>query len=244
MTNDSKPLFYNSVVALDRNAHARLRLKTPDNYSFAADAPLVPVLTAEFGLIAREYTLVFMSGGGKEMVPVALTGMPQGKNLFVRPDGSWDARYLPAYVRRYPFVFVETSPEQFTVCVDTGSAFLSEEVGSPLFENGEPSPVMQETVRLLTDYQRLAAQTKLFMDKLSAANVLMEANAKADLPDGRTFTWRGFWVVDEARFRELPDATVKEWFTGGELGLVFAHLMSLNNLSELLRRHHAVTPAT
>lgn len=242
MTTASMPLFYNSVVALDRKAHERLRITPPNEFSFAAAAALVPVLTGEFGLIAREYALVFMGAGAKEVVPVALTGMPQGKNLFVRADGSWDARYVPAYARRYPFVFAETGAEQFTVCIDPGSKFLSDEVGTPLFENGEPSALLQETVRLLGDYHRLMSQTKVFMDKLMAANLLMDANAKADLPDGRSFTWRGFWVVDEARFRALPEATLKDWFAGGELGLIYAHLMSLSNLADLLRRHYAVNP--
>ncbi len=119
MTTASMPLFYNSVVALDRKAHQRLRITPPNEFSFAAAAALVPVLTGEFGLIAREYALVFMGAGTKEVVPVALTGMPQSKNLFVRADGSWDARYVPAYARRYPFVFVETAAEQFTVPVST-----------------------------------------------------------------------------------------------------------------------------
>jgi hypothetical protein len=241
MTTASMPLFYNSVVALDRKAHERLKITPPNDYVFAADAAMVPVLTGEFGLIAREYPLVFMGGGAKEVVPVALTGMPQGKNLFVRADGSWDARYVPAYARRYPFVFAETGPEQFTVCIDASSKFLSEEVGTPLFEKGEPSALLQETVRLLADYQRLTGLSKGFMEKLMASELLMDANARADLPDGRTFTWRGFWVVDEARFRALPEATLKEWFGGGEIGLIYAHLMSLSNLSDLLRRHHTVS---
>jgi len=231
------PLFYKSVVALDRQAHARLRVRQPDNYLFTADAPLMPLLTAEFAPIAREYPIVFMTDAGT-VIPVALTGMPQGKNLFLNEKGLWDARYVPAYVRRYPFVFVETAPEQFTVCIDSTSNLLDEKVGSPLFEsNGEPSATLQETVKRLGEYQRVMNLTRSFMQRLADAKLLMEANAKADLPDGRSFVWRGFWVVDETRFRDLPEATLKEWFASGELGLIYAHLLSLGNLADLLRRH-------
>ena len=45
MTTASMPLFYSSVVALDRKAHERLRITPPNEYSFAADAAIVPVLT-------------------------------------------------------------------------------------------------------------------------------------------------------------------------------------------------------
>jgi SapC len=244
MTTASLPLFYNRLVMLDRQAHARLRFRPPENYSFTASATLVPLLTAEFAPVAREYPIVFMSEDqGKSFYPVALTGMPQGRNLFVDDKGLWPARYVPAYVRRYPFVFAETSPDQFAVCVDPSSNCLDETQGTPLFEsNGEPSTALQEMVQRLGDYQRAMMLTKVFMEKLAAAKVLMDANAKADLPDGRSMVWRGFWTVDETKFRELPDATLKEWFVSGEIGLIYAHLVSLGNLAELLRRHTVGTP--
>jgi hypothetical protein len=236
-TAASMPLFYKSVVPLDRKAHARLRVRNSPNFLFAAAAPLVPLLTAEFAPVAREYPIVFMKDEGT-VVPVALTGMPQGKNLFLDANGRWDARYVPAYVRRFPFVFAETAPEQYTVCIDTTSDLLDEEEGTALFESdGEPSAALKDTIKRLEEYQRVMNFTRSFMQRLSAANLLMEANAKAELPDGRSFVWRGFSTVDEARFRELPEATLKEWFTSGELGLVYAHLLSLGTLSDLLRRH-------
>jgi hypothetical protein len=238
MTKPPMPLFYNEVVALDRKAHARLRARAPDNFSFAADATLIPLVTAEFAPVAREYPIAFMTDKDNVVVPVALTGMPQSRNLFVDKSGRWDARYIPAYVRRYPFAFVETSDDKYTVCIDPTSKFLDEKEGTPLFDDkGEPSATLQETIKRLGEYQRVAQFTRAFMKRLADAQLLMEASAKADFPDGRSMTWRGFWIVDENRFRALPEATVKEWFASGELGLLYAHLLSLGNLSELLGRH-------
>ncbi len=229
---------YQNVVPLDRRQHTRLRLRRPENYSFAADFPLLPALTTEFAPLAREYPIVFVrEKDNGELIPVVLTGVPQGKNLFLDGEGAWHARYVPAYVRRYPFVYVETAPEQFTVCIDSASKLFDENAGIALFgEDNEPSDALKDVIKSLGDYQQAVGLTKMFMQRLTAANVLMEANAKADLPDGRSFLWRGFWVVDEARFRELPEATLKEWFASGELGLLYAHLLSLGNLQELLRR--------
>jgi SapC len=243
MTKPPMPLFYNEVVALDRRAHAKLRARPPDNFSFAAEATLVPLVTAEFAPVAREYPIAFMTDKDNVVVPVALTGMPQSRNLFVDKSGRWDARYIPAYVRRYPFAFVETSEDKYTVCVDPTSKFLDEKEGTPLFdEKGEPTATLQDTIKRLGEYQRVAQFTRTFMKRLADANLLMEASAKADFPDGRSMTWRGFWIVDENRFRALPEATVKEWFASGELGLLYAHLLSLGNLSELLTRHTREVP--
>jgi hypothetical protein len=238
MTKPPMPLFYNEVVALDRRAHAKLRARPPDTFSFAAEATLIPLVTAEFAPVAREYPIAFMTDKDNVVVPVALTGMPQSRNLFVDKNGRWDARYIPAYVRRYPFAFVETSEDKYTVCIDPTSKLLDEKEGTPLFdEKGEPTATLQDTIKRLGEYQRVAQFTRTFMKRLADANLLMEASAKADFPDGRSMTWRGFWIVDENRFRALPEATVKEWFASGELGLLYAHLLSLGNLSELLSRH-------
>jgi SapC protein len=238
MVTASLPLFYQNVVALDRRAHARLKLKPPQDYLFTADAALIPLLTGEFSQVCREYPIVFIrETNTSEVIPVALTGMPQGKNLFLDSAGRWDARYVPAYVRRYPFVYVETSPESFTVCIDPTSKCLDESEGVPLFgDDGEPSGALKDAIKVLSDYQNMIRLTRAFMSRLAAANILMDANAKADLPDGRSLLWQGFQIVEEARFRQLPEATLKEWFSSGELGLLYAHLFSLGNLSELLRR--------
>ena len=233
------PLFYKRLAALDRRVHTRLKVRRPENYEFTADATLIPLLTGEFASVAREFPIAFMrETPTSEPVAVALMGMPQTRNLFVRADGKWDARYIPAYVRRYPFVFVETEPENFAVCIDPTSTILDENEGTALFDaSGEPSNTLNETIKGLNEYQQMMRFTQEFMKKLAAANILMEANAKADFPDGRSVAWRGFWVVDEKLFRALPEATVKEWFATGELGLVHAHLLSIGNIAELLRRH-------
>jgi len=51
--------------------------------------------------------------------------------------------------------------------------------------------------------------------------------------------------VDEAKLRALPAEAIPQWFANGDLGLIYAHLISLSNLLELLRRQpHAPTTAT
>jgi len=244
MTEANLPLFYQQLAALDRRVHTRLKVRPPENFQFAAEATLVPLLSAEFGPISREYPIGFIRQPTTgEFVPVALTGLPQSKNLFVKADGSWDARYIPAYVLRYPFVFVETAADNFTVCFDPSSKCFDEHAGVPLFgEDGEPSNTLKGCIKGLQEYQHMAGLSKAFMKRLADTNILMEADVKAEMPDGRSFQWRGFWIVDEKLFRALPEATVKDWFGTGELGLVYAHLLSLSNLADLLRRHLAVSP--
>ena len=230
-------MFYEDVAALDRELHRDLKLRPLANLSFAAAAPAVPIVAGEFADVAREYPIAFLPRQRGGLLPVALTGTGDRRNLFVDAKGQWNARYVPAFVRRYPFVFAETGTDRLTVCIDETWPGFDEEEGEALFDaDGEPSPMLQGVLDMLAGYQRQVAFTEGFAARLAAAGVLTEATAHADLADGRTLDLQGILVVDEAKFRALPDATIKEWFASGELGLVYAHLMSLGNLLELARR--------
>jgi len=235
------PLFYNRLVALDGNVHAKLKLSAPSDLKFSARSPVIPLLSVEFVEAAREYPIAFLRGTDGVLLPVALTGAPDGDNVYIDAAGRWNARYVPAYVRRYPFMFARTSPDQLTVCIDESYPGFNETDGTPMFDSaGEPSSVLKQIVANMSEHQRQSKLTEAFVLRLEAAGLLMQANAKANLSDGRELALQGFFIVDEARFRALPDATLKEWFASGELGLIYAHLLSLGNLLELLRRQPRV----
>lgn len=242
-------LIYQDAVALDRKRHSKLKLKPLGNARFAAAAHAVPLVAVEFGEAAREYPIVFARGvveGGKpgELLCYALTGTRENENLYLDADGQWGAHYIPAFIRRYPFVFAHTGPDQLTVCIDETYPGFDESEGEPLFDGtGEPAAPLRGALELLTDFQHQAQLTETFLKKLDAADILMETQLRADFPDGRHALVQGLLVVDETKLKLLPSATVQEWFASGELGLIYAHLLSLGNLAQLVQRMPGVTPA-
>ena len=40
-----------------------------------------------------------------------ILGGEKDQNLYLDDAGKWTARYIPAFVRRYPFVFAQTGTE-------------------------------------------------------------------------------------------------------------------------------------
>jgi len=234
-------LFYKNVVALDRELHKSLKIKPAQHLKFAAGATALPIVMGEFVEVARHFPIGFLRVEGGGILPVALVGLPGGTNLFLTEDGKWDAPYIPAFVRRYPFVFAETGEDQLTLCIDRDYDGFDENEGAPLFaEDGEPDAAVKGVIELLSEFQRQHATTQQFVQRLEQAGLLMEANANATLNDGRNLSLQGLLVVDEQKFRALPEATVSEWFRNGDIGLVYSHLLSLGNLLELVRRQPAV----
>jgi SapC len=235
-------LFYQRIVTLDPKLHANLKLRTSADLAFADDAPVVPLETIEFNDAAREYPIVFLRNGEKSLCPAVLTGPAKGQNVYIDDKGRWNARYVPTYARHYPFVFAQTAPQQFAVCIDEACPGFNDVEGIPLFgSTGKPTPMLEEVISQLGEYGRQEQITQQFMQRLAAADLLMKAGATTDLQDGRSLALRGFWIINEARFRALPEATVRAFFASGDLGLIYAHLLSLGNLVELLRRQDVAT---
>lgn len=227
--------FYQQPQVLDRERHKALRVKAGDA-RFAARNQAVPLVVTEFPEAALEYPIVFARGNEGPWVALAVTGLEAGRNAFVDAQGQWLGRYVPASVRRYPFILAESGSNQLSLAADMAAPQLGAE-GEPLFdEKGEPTALVRQVLQLLTDFQSQAAGTDALARTLHDTGLLVQQNLQVRLGDGRNAVVDGVWIVDEAKLRALPDDKVLAWFKGGELTALHAHMLSLRNLVPLLER--------
>ena len=104
------PLFYNVLEPLSSNAHGNFKTRAADSAPFLAKAHAVPITVDEFVSAQRYYPIVFSVG--ENPVPLALMGLNEGVNVFVDGDGKLLGEcYVPAYIRRYPFMLARLRPE-------------------------------------------------------------------------------------------------------------------------------------
>lgn len=228
-------LFYERVVALNEQTHANLRVRPATGFAYAARINSVPLLGGEFFDCAREYPIVFANDAAGPM-PGALLGLREAENLFVGRDGKWDARYVPAFVRRYPFVPGKGPNGEFLVCIDEASPCFDRKQGEPLFVAGKPGAQLEHAIKFLTEFHQAATATEMLGPRLQALGLLRQADSLAQLNDGSQFRLSGLNVVDEAKLRELDRDTVHDLFVSGALPLIYAHLISLGNLGSLVDR--------
>ena len=228
-------IFYERLISIDSKLHINLRIKPVDSFMFASKTNSVPIVGVEFIEVAREYPIVFVKGPDNAFLPVALLGLRENENLYVGNDGKWNSRYIPAFVRRYPFVPAEVNNSQIIVCFDEASEFISQTEGENLFDGDQPGKQLSQTIALLQDYQSQAMRTQKLCERLIENDLLVESNAQAELTDSSTFRLSSMFVIDEKRLQDLDKNKVHELFSSGELGLIYAHLMSLGNLQCLLK---------
>jgi hypothetical protein len=234
----SGPSFYSNVVPLNRERHRKIKLRADGLMRFAASTHFVPIAAAEFYEAAREYPIVF--AGSDDATPLAILGLRDGENLYVDDEGRWAAgAYVPAFVRRYPFILARTGQEQsnYTVCLDEGYEGLSETDGTPLFDDeGKESELVSRVTGLLGDFLTETERTRRFVERLGALELLTVQSMQVQDGAGRVYALRDFRMVDEPKLRALDDATLGELHRSGYLGCIYAHLVSLGNVPRLASR--------
>lgn len=220
------PLFYTKPTLLDAELHKSWGLVENNDFSFTKPANAVPVNLVEMPQIAHFYPIAFAKDDAS--TPVAILGVRDDENLFLTEDGQWaENAYVPAYIRRYPFILSE-SPDgkQLSLCVDENAAYVGEKGTKKLFEDGKPSPVAKNALDFCRSYHVAARQTQDFGRALAESGILVERAAEISLPDNKRLSFSGFRIIDEAKFNQLPEATLAEWRKKGWLAGIYAHLFS------------------
>jgi hypothetical protein len=229
------PAFYRNPVPVDAVRHARTGLRPISSLSFARETNAILLTGSEFAMAARTYPIVF--SGGEHTMPFAIVGLRDQENLFIDAAGRWrEDSYVPAYVRRYPFIFSET-PEanRLLLCVDEGSEVLDNESQQPLFADGKPTEGLQNILKFCEAFQAQHRDTLEFSRWLDRTGMLEDKIARAELEDGQSFTLRGFRLLNTQKLRALQDAQVLDLHKRGWLPLLHFHLQSLNNFGSLNR---------
>lgn len=239
-------LIYESSVPLNAAQHRDLSFEPVPGYGFASGINAVPLTAVEIPAAAPEYAIVF-TPAGEEFVPVAVLGVRNDQNLFLSPDSHWEAKYVPAFVRRYPFVFAASPDQQtLTVCIDdTHPGFNTEGRGERLFDaEGKPTAYAGRVLEFLKEYQTQFERTRLFCRRLKDLGLLEPMEAVVSLPDGRQVPLRGFLGVSRERLRGLDGTDLASLAKTDELELIYLHLASLRNFNDVKDRFVGSMAAT
>ncbi|PKB24946.1 SapC protein [Novosphingobium kunmingense] len=233
------PLFYKDLMPLNSRDHATWKSRTTDKAKWLIDQHAIPLTAEEFVHASRNYPIVFSVG--EPPVPLALMGLNEGVNTFIDAEGkATDPVYVPAYARRYPFMLAKLTPdtEELSLCFDPTTDLVGEfDEGSALFENGEPSDACKATLDFCRNFEEAGFRTQSFVEELVKHNLLMDGEvAIQQAGNDQPFVYRGFKMVDQEKLREVRGDVLRQWNQNGMLALIFAHLFSLELMSEVFSR--------
>ena len=230
------PLFYKDLVPLSSVEHADFRARPLDSAEFLVGQHAIPLTSDEFVSACRFFPIVFSAGDNP--VPLALMGLNEGINTFVDDEGKLvNPVYVPAYIRRYPFLLAKLQPntDELSLCFDPTSGALGKfDEGDVLFVDGQPSDQTKAVLEFCKNFEEAGQRTGMFMDELKKADLLMDGEVAIQQEgNDKPYVYRGFQMVDENKLRELRGDVLRKLMQNGILGLIFAHLFSLQLMREV-----------
>lgn len=237
-------LFYQNIVALDRQKHHDWKLTTPINLDFAAQTNFIPIVLSEVSEVAQELPILFIPIGDQEFALSAITGVQKNTNLLIE-RGAWRGRYVPAFLRRYPFITVGKPEDksQFTIAIDEQAQCLHGKgiAGLPnqhqkLFDGDKPSQKLQELIPFLQRYHTDNQQTYAFCKRLHELNLLTQSDLAVQDRFGNKYQVNGGYLIDEKALHNLTEKLVHEFFSATWLQKIYQIQFSLKNFPWMLER--------
>lgn len=238
-------LIYDNVEAISKQKHTDLYIKTGADYSFAKNINSAPLMAVEFRQAASEYAIVF-TGNENEIMPAVIIGTRNDENLYYSDEQGWDASYIPAFIRRYPFVFSSSdNGEHFTLCVDTTfSGCNYDGKGERLFDSeGEKTQYLENVLSFMREYQAHFKRSQDFCKQLKELDLLEPVGAQFK-QDGEQRSLTGFQAINREKLKALSGDQLKALMLNDGLELIYLHLQSLSNFNAMINRLIPTEPAS
>lgn len=241
-------LFYSKPEPLSVDLHKNMGVKRLDGpFKFAKEGHAVPLTVTEFGVAALSSPIIFV---GEEKIPLAVMGLNARENMYLTDAGYFEPGvYVPAYIRRYPFVYAnDTAAGQMILCIDRDAEFIVEGGDLPFFDaDGKPTEYTQNCINFCNDYEAERQRTQSFVQLLTDLDLFetKTANFVPTNQDGtpaESQTIAEYFGVSETKLNALPIEKYAELRDNGALGQIYAHLVSLAGWDRLLAL--AMTRAT
>ena len=244
-------LFYSQPEPLSPETHGKMGVKSMNGpFAFAKAGHAVPLTVGEFPLAALTGPIIFV---GEEKLPIAVMGLNAGENMFVREDGLFEAAtYIPAYIRRYPFVFAnDDNAKQMVLCVDRAAEFVVDKgYDQPFFEkDGQPSAYTKNCIEFCNNFEIERQRTMSFIALLNDLD-LFETKTSTFTPNnpdgtpGEPQKIAEYFGVSEEKLSKLPTEKFIEIRDNGALAQIYAHLLSLSGWDRLIAMALARQPQT
>lgn len=143
-------------------------------------------------------------------MPVAILGL-ETTNCFIDSSGNWLSQcYIPAYIRKYPFVFFKIpNKHDYALCIDEAAPNYVAEAGKSdhrLFDDHEePTQVTQAALDFNAKYLEYSNLTESVTACLSGYKLLTPGQSEAILPNGKKSRLSGFQIFETTTFNELRE---------------------------------------
>lgn len=227
---------------LSKEKHRQLRIKTGYGAELGDAVMYAMTYPMEFRDIQSCYPILFTKDpntGG--FFAAAVFGFEADQNLFLQGDG-WDAPYVPATVRRQPFLIATGAAgddDPPVVSLDLDHPRVSQDEGEALFDSGgDPTEYLNDKIALLDKLHRGLQHSKGFIDVLLEHGLLEQITLDLTFNDGDKKSVQGFYGIAEEQLYQLKGDVLESLNRVGYLQPVFMAVASLSRMRDIIERRN------
>lgn len=230
---------YETIKQITPRAHGDMYLYHDGTYGFCKSVRAMPVLISEFVKAAHEYVIIFAPSDEGKFLPALLLGAKEEHNLYVDEQGRWIGKYLPAFARRYPFVFShDVNKQTYTLCIDEAYPGLNRDgTGESFFnDKDERTPYLEKILDFMKTYQGHQKQTDTFGRMLTDLDLLEDIHMRVPDGEGGQHVLTGMKSVSRDRLKAMAPDLLADLQKKDYLEMIYLHLFSMRNVNDLARR--------
>ncbi|MEA3383551.1 MAG: SapC family protein, partial [Campylobacterota bacterium] len=179
--------------------------------------------------------------GGEEQHFTALLAVGENDNYFSLHNRYEDRRYIPIYLRSYPFLVVEAKDENDdtklyrSVAIDVESPYIGVDKSIKLFEDNKETQTLNGAIKLVQTFDNDRFEADKLIEVLKEYKLLDKRDITLKLDENEPQTiLSDFYVVNQTRLYELSDDILLEWIKKGWIYLLENHMRSIENIDLLL----------
>lgn len=232
-TIEQRNKMYKNLQILDKEKHKNIKISGVQNLDFLSNTTFVPIVSPEMTVIGDSFPIVFTGNKDSRLVSLISLG---GINLAINENGKWINKYIPSFIRRYPFSLGKSREDEThkVILIDEASSILSEEKGKSLFKkSGEHSKFFEDAITYLKNNDKQAAMTQSITDEIVKSGILEDREISVGEGDEKKVLVKGFKVIDRNKLNDLSDDVLASWTRRGIISFIDIHLKSLENINTL-----------
>lgn len=230
-----------NLALLNNVDHQDVKIITERSARYGDDVMYAMTFPHEFRDVQASYPILFQKDEKDDFFPLALFGFQKKENLFLDEHG-WNADYIPAMIRRQPFLIGFQEKKQGAgnettrmMSLDMDHPRVNTEVGERLFQPlGGRTPFLEEAANLLETIYQGYEVNRRFVAALTEHDLIESVTLDITLNDGSKNQLLGFHAINEEKLQELSGDTLEEFSRNGFLMPIFMALASMTNIRTLI----------
>ena len=228
-----------NAVQLNNVDHCELRLARRYSAELGHSVNQLLLTPDEFEEAQREYPILFRRDADGAFQAVVLLGLDRGENLFLSNE-TWSARYIPAIVRREPFLLGESDGDTIdsglATFVDLDDPRIGRGDGEPLFlPLGGNSPCLKEAEMALRTVHEGLLQAQAMFALFAEMELLQPLNVQVQFGDGLEYRIPDVFSIDAGELSSLSGEKLELLHRSGFLAHAIFARSSLSNMNRLIQ---------